>query len=511
MSTEPEPKIDRYNHKVPKTAKGVDPNSSDAEVDRENALLKKAAAKALEDLPDQEKFELCTTIPVPFQEPVVKPYTVEEGDRYVPQGGYLQDLVAATRGQESPTVFWLWSGLWTISTLLHREVAFKWLADEPMWPNLYVVLVAPPGICRKGPPIKKAMRVLKLVADLMPSREMKFRKTTNFTTSKATPEYLSEKMAPQKESFLHRKDGKARIITVNKGSQLSIAATELVTFLGKQQYNTGLIEKLTKFYDADDDDIEGTIGRGETELKDIYATMIGAATPDGLRMSIPPEAFGGGFISRTTLVYQDHRTRSFPRPKVFAGYPRTIDLAKRLAWIAYNARVDRPEEGTYDFTPEAEAWYSHWYEEFWKRADESLRPEEHRMDIILIKVALLIRAQEYRPGFDVGVEHLEAADKLLRFTYNMSRRTVENVSGSPWVETLNFVRKYVKDRRVVTRKVLLQRVSSRGYTADQLNSVIDLLAQENWLEIIVEGHRKEAAGTKALEEYRFCGSEETSE
>ncbi len=485
---------------------------ADLTPEQEEALLKSAAAKALADIPETEKLLLCTTTPEPFVEPVEKPYIPEEGDRYVPLGGYLQDLVAATRGQESPTLFWLWSGLWTISTLLHREAAFKWLPDEPLWPNLYMIIVAPPGICRKGPPIRKAVKVLKVASELLPTRELRFRKKAKFTTSKATPEYLSDKMKPEKEAFLQRQGDHARIVTVNKGSQLAIAATELVTFLGKQQYNTGLIEKLTKFYDADEDDVEGTIGRGETELKDVYATMLGAATPDGLRMSIPPEAFGGGFISRTTLVYQDHRTRSFSRPKVFAGYPTTRLLAERLAWIAYNARSDQPEEGLYDFTPAAAAWYECWYNNFWKKAEDTLRAEEHRMDILLIKVAVLIRAQEYRLGFDVDVQHLEASEKLLKFTYNMSRRTVENVSASPWLEALNFIRKYIKNRGSVSRKSLLQRLSSKGYTADQLNSILDLLSQENTIEILIDDIHQDRPSSRSSEIYRYCGAmEEDSE
>lgn len=480
------------------------------EGDEEEGGKKKAkrppAAKVpVEDLDDDEKLAICTCVPKNFAEPAEKPYASEEGDKLVPQGGFLQDLVACTRGQESPTIFWIWSGLWTIATLMHREAYFKWLPDEPLWPNLYVVLVAPPGICRKGPPIKKAIKMLKKVVDLMPSRELAFRKETSFVTSKTTPEYLSEKLAPQESSFTKREGTKVRMYSVKKGSQAAIAATELVTFLGKQQYNTGLIEKLTKFYDSDDDDAEGTIARGDTPLEDIYVTMLGAATPDGLKMSIPPEAFGGGFMSRTTLVFQDHRTRSFPLPVVFEGYPSTDFLVRALAWIAYNAR------GEYALTEAGARWYSDWYSAFWKKAEDEkgLLAEEHRLDIILLKVAMLIRVQEYRKGFDIDVPHLETASRILRYTYSAGRRGIENVNGAPWLETLNFVRAYIAAKGEVTRKTLLQRVSSRGFTADQLNTVLDYLAQEGAIDILLNHSIREQASKSALEVYRYVGAKET--
>ena len=99
-----------------------------------------------------------------------------------------------------------------------------------------------------------------------------------------------------------------------KGSQAAFVISELSSLLGKQNYNEGLVGKLTDLYDCKDYDDDTTISRGYKAFEDIYVTLLGATTRTALEESIPEAAFGEGFMSRVVLVYQHQRTRAYPEP-----------------------------------------------------------------------------------------------------------------------------------------------------------------------------------------------------
>ena len=70
--------------------------------------------------------------------------------------GGLLELVEDT---EAPRAFWMWGALYTIGATLRRQV---WLpfGIQNIYPNLYVLLVAPPAKARKGGPPKLAKQML---------------------------------------------------------------------------------------------------------------------------------------------------------------------------------------------------------------------------------------------------------------------------------------------------------------------------------------------------------------
>ena len=71
---------------------------------------------------------------------------------------WIKTLGQYVEHTESPRQFWIWAGISTIASALQRKV---WLpfGMETIYPCLYIMLVAHPGECRKGPPIAFSRKI----------------------------------------------------------------------------------------------------------------------------------------------------------------------------------------------------------------------------------------------------------------------------------------------------------------------------------------------------------------
>lgn len=420
--------------------------------------------------------ELLKTTPTAFIEPDgEKPYTEDALDKMLPQPGFITDFINTGRGMESPTLFFAWNALWLLSTVLKREAWLRWYPNK-LFPNLYVLLVAPPALCRKSSSMHIAINLLKNLPKCLSSTVESFRKTSQLITGKTTPEGLLNALAPEERAFLQKSAGDVpeKIIKVNKGSQVALSISELAVFLGKQQYNSGMVTLLTDLFDCKDEDSEISRGHGNKALTDIYVTLFGAITPEGMKMSIPEEAFGGGFMSRVVIAYSDTPTKIYSIPKPMPGYPVWEDLKYKLAWIAEHAK------GEYYLTPEAEAFYDRWYRQ-WKAHLFEVPDNQHkdnRLDSLILRVALLMRVQEYREGTEITEQNITDAKKLLEYTMRSGEHALEDVGATTYGKSYNAIKKYLLKRGSSTRRELSQYMSSRGITAQEITSVIDQLVVE---------------------------------
>lgn len=441
--------------------------------------------------------KLLETPPVPFIEPEGdKPYNVDALDGMLPRPGFVTDFVNTGRGMESPTLFFVWNALWLISTVLKREAWLQWYPNK-LWPNLYVLLVAPPALCRKSSSMHIANRLLSELPSCLPSTVKAYAKTSQVITGKTTPEGLLTSLAPDQKVFMSTTESGSSMITVDKGSQIALNISELAVFLGKQQYNSGLVTLLTDLFDCKDKDSEITRGNGLKPLRDIYVTLFGAITPEGMRTSIPDEAFGGGFMSRVVIAYQDTPTKIYPIPKPMPGYPVWQDLTFRLAWIAEHAK------GEYYLTPEAESYYDRWYRA-WKASLFSVPDNQHkdnRIDSLILRVALLMRVQEYREGNEITLENIQDARKLLEYTSNTGERVLENVGATTYGQSYNTIKRFLLKRGSVSRRELSQYMSSRGIKADEISSVIDQLVVEGVVSITLNGTLMDRSASSGKEQY----------
>lgn len=459
------------------------------EEDMESTFLAKKAADSIQKLLGEP--------PVAFVEPEgQKPYQSDPTDRLVPEETFISDFVNMGRMTETPTIFLIWGALWTLSTALDRRAWLQWF-PKPLWPNLYVLFVAPPGLCKKSMPIDFGVACLQIADTMRPDTIAGFERGYRFLTSKGSPEGLYMMLKPERRTFVDTQSN--MLHQAERTSKVTIAVSELATFLGRQQYNTGLVNLITDLYDCKAQDAEVTRGRGIEPLKDIYVTMAGAITPTGLEQSIPEEALSGGLMSRVVTCYQDTPTKIYSRPTRLHGYPEPKEVAQKLAWIQANC------VGEYVFTPEAEQAFEDWYRR-WKADVISgkvmLREDENRKDTLIRKVAMLLRVAEYTPGNEITVWHFEAAKTILDYTLTRAAPLVGDLGVPDFGRKLKKIYEFFEKRKTATRRQCLNRFS-RQIASPEMTVLLNQLVQEGKIRVTINGKETYTATQNSAEVYTF--------
>ena len=456
--------------------------------------------------------------PLPFDE---KDFDVfwkkEPWDELVPQG-FLSDFVLSTRGIETPTNFCLWSGLFLVSSALKRDSWLKWYPSIFV-PNLFVILVGPPRILAKSTSVNYGEgKILSKFHEMYEDERMRRLKRVNIVR-KSTPEALSLALAPDIEVWFDKTTMMRN--EVDRGSQVCLIVSELAMFLGKQKYNVGLIDRLTHLYDCMEIDGELTITRGPLEFRNVFATLFGATTPDGLANSIPQEAFGSGFMSRLIIINGEVPTRSFPVPRpvykrgmIAVDWPQ--ELQRRLAWLAEKSI------GEFTLAPETMELVSNWYHGFKKNLTRKFNNMDHdtlmrsRYDTHLFKLMVLLRAQSYEHPADHPLVRIiqpgdfYAARALLDQTFRENFRGIEDaVVHNPEEKWGRQVLRILKaNGGEQTKAWLFPRMSPGGCRAPNFRAVLHQLSEEGKVEIIsADGKVQSYATPDGRERYRLTGKE----
>lgn len=440
--------------------------------------------------------------PIPYDESQVQKFwNSEPFDEALPPKGFVTDFVLALRGIESPTSYCAWAALWALSSTLKREVWFKRF-PKPLYPSLYVALVSPPRRCAKSTVIRFAGGLVEAAPLYMKDRRMATMKSPNLLFSKATPESFSMLLEPEVERI--EIDDQGTVDRIERYPQLCMCVSEFTTLLGRQQYNLGLIDRLTDLYDnAISDDV--TLSRGMKIFRDTYVTLIGGTQPDKLQKSLPPEAVGGGFLSRLMLVVEDGGARCFPHPHMVSGAPSEEELARRLAWISENS------QGEYYLSPEAaefyEAWYMKFHDQLLNTVNSRIQDMRCRIDVHLLKLALIIRAQRYELGNQIELMDIQAADRILQATYIPSTEAVDGIGATDDYRYYQIMRRNVIKKQQLTRRQLIRHMSGSRCPVTTVNKLIYQLFQEGLIKIKRRGEFVDSITSNGSELYIWTGGD----
>ena len=338
-----------------------------------------------------------------------------------PTDGIIQDYMYHTLGWETSNLYAFWSAIAGLSSLAGRAVNLR--AGMQLFPNFYIILVGPPGLAKKSTGMNLWEDVEDNMWPYLPEHLSETKKSP-VIRSKATPEFLFTQM--QNRDLEHSPGEMSDAI-------LKIRVSELDNFMSKATYNATLIGKLTDFYDCRKYDTDGVLGRNNgklAEIRNIYATLFGCTTPTALQNSLPEEAFGGGFMSRATIVTQEvedlHRECSFPFFPSDA--PDSRDMGERLAWVVTN------KNGEYTMTPEAFRFYDRWYSQVMKEIKEkALKGDadhrDNRITVQVLKLATLFAYQRYSLERRVTLKDLVLAINIIDYTMKKSTNVLDKVQS----------------------------------------------------------------------------------
>lgn len=296
---------------------------------------------------------------------------------------WIEAYLMYTYSNEAPEEFHLWMALTSIAGVLRRNVHFD-MGYFTVYPNLYTVLVSPPGRCKKSTAMRISREFLRKVDGI------------NFTSDSTSRERLIQDLSAS------LKDDQSPMTAYSSefASLLTTSGMDMVVFL-------------TDIYDSPSEWSHKTKSGGTQKITAPFLNLAGGTTPDWIARSLPLDTVGIGLTSRVLFVYQDTPRKRPPRPKLT---PEQIKLGEMLT---YDLRLISALQGEFQLTTEAEPAFDSWYEARLDNpntlGDTRLNGYFERKPIHVLKVAMLISASQ-RDDLLITVQDLELAWGLLERT-----------------------------------------------------------------------------------------------
>lgn len=306
---------------------------------------------------------------------------------------FINEYMRYTENIEAPSSFNLWTSISTLASVLQRKV---WVSFEQFgvtfYPSLYVVLTAPPGVCRKGTVIRVSEDLLHNVDGI------------HILANDITREKMLRDMA-KNMTRTELQDGK-----VYNHASSTCVAEEFSTLLGIK--DIPMLATLTALWNCDPLYRYHTKTQGNDTLSNVALNVLAGTTPDWIASSLPQEALGGGFTSRIVFVCEKDSDKVASLTDEMPPLDRELGaaLASDLQHIFNTLR------GPMSWTKDAGKWYSLWYRAF-RAGDQTVGDHrfQHyfaRKPTMLWKVAICISAGE-SDEMVIEQQHLEAAEAIL--------------------------------------------------------------------------------------------------
>lgn len=378
---------------------------------------------------------------------------------------WITEYLRFTKGQESPTTFHLWVAISVIASALERSV-FLDRAYYTLYPNLYVVLVADSEVCMKTTAADIGM-------DLLISKQIENRPCV--FAQKITPEALV--------SALCNECAVDEAGVVFKNAAAVIYAEELSVFLGKEAYASGMVSILTSLYGCRDVWEYETIGRGKDIAYNTCINLLGASTPEWLRMSIPVDAVGGGFTSRIIFVYQDATDREFAHPE------KGSEEAEMEKNLLHDLSLIRRLRGEFKFTPEAKDMYTKWYRGYRQAQMDGKTVTVRKKDLIL-KIGMVMSAAE-GDTLLITEENLSKATRVLDENEKFLPEAMRILSSTPIGVEANKVATIIRKHPKGIMHDELMRATMYSLDKTKLTEIIGTLASAKVITVHLIGDNNE--------------------
>lgn len=295
---------------------------------------------------------------------------------------WLSTYIDYTKEQESPDLFHLWVGISVIAATLGRNV-FLDRGYYTLFPNMYIVLIAPSGKCRKTTAGDIGMNIFSDAGG-------------SVIRDKVTPRALTQYLADQIEI----KDKVAY-----GDSRGYIYASEFSEFLSQDASQSGLIKLITGIYGCPEKWEYRTATQGRDFLYNVCVNILGCSVPDWMMT----DAMVGGLAARMIFAAQLDTPRRRATPKVTEKMKKQreglVEMLKKLAQVKMELQL----------SPQAEKFYEEWYEDKEGALDERFASFVEREHDHMLKIAMVVSASRgdmFRSNI-ISQEHLNDAIVIL--------------------------------------------------------------------------------------------------
>jgi len=316
---------------------------------------------------------------------------------------WLEHYMALTENTESPPNYHLWSGITAISSALQRKCFCNWGSRGYVYPNLYIVLVGPPG-GRKGTAMRVAKNMISELKLFLGSDSLGSVQALYNEITKAEANYLTAKGVTQ----IHR--------------SLSIWSEEFQVFISER--NPDLISAVTDLFDCPDSWHYTALKSGIKDLSNCFITIIGAITPSLLQNKLSSDAVGGGLISRIIFVVGHGRYKAIAFPML------TKEEEEQEKKLAQDIQNIANMKGPFKFHSNFYEVYSNWYEADSRSgvSSEQFVGYNARRSLHLNKLCMIFSASESNEMI-ITKEHFERSLAVLEYTEAQMAKAFHGFGG----------------------------------------------------------------------------------
>jgi hypothetical protein len=332
-----------------------------------------------------------------------------------------------------------WTGVAMLGGAVRRRVwfdqgTFRW------YPNFFIVFVAPPGVVKKTTTINIGFDLLRHVPKV------------KFAPDSVTWQRLYKFLSECEESMTYELNG--RIIKDSMSAATAFIG-ELETFfrLGDDGFNGAMIS----MYDGRIEGMplqHGTVGSMNASIVNPWLNLLGATTPNWIKMNVPESLIGGGLFSRIIFVCANAPRARIAYPKYFKG---TVNPQLRDALI-HDLCLISTMYGELVPTLELQEWGQKWYEEQDRLRDLHIASSRYdgyysRKQSHVHKLAMMLHIAR-SSAMTLELEDVQKAIEMIRVAELSLQNVYESVSVVPETRHANELVSYVRAHKRITTQHL---------------------------------------------------------
>lgn len=381
---------------------------------------------------------------------------------------FLEAYLDCTKNLESTEKMNTWTALSIVGAAMGRKV---WLPEEhfTLFPNLYTIIVADPGIFRKSTTTNIGIDMLREIPGV------------NIPANSLTDASLVDNLSRYGDKFIYNG-------SEIKHSSALFYASELPVLL-KNPYGN-IAELLTDFYDCTPYNSnvpwrKETKGGGEVKIHGPCASLIGCATPSSLKECIPVSQMEAGLASRIIFVIET----GFPvNLCARTNYNAATELMKQK--LIEDLTMINDMAGPMVFTSDADEYFTLWYKEHKtalkeREGDRRFAGYFGRKDTHVKKVSAILSACEGNSRV-ITIRHVAAAvmalDGLEKEMLSVFAGHGRNINADVLIQMLD----YTKAKKQVTEGTLHGKFF-RQLNFTELKSAIEHLVAMRQIQLVSDG------------------------
>lgn len=352
---------------------------------------------------------------------------------------WLQGYAEYTAESESPDSFHLWTGLSVLASAVRRNI---WVNQGlyMLFPNMYVILVGPPGKVAKSTTIRLGRTLLLGVEDII------------FGPDSLTREELIRVIA--------KSGGEG------KQSAVTLHSTELSSLI--EPSGITMIQFLTDIYDGDYKWRYSTKGKGRDVIHNPILNILAGTTPSWVAEGMPADVVGHGFTARVIFIYED-------QPRFLNPYPKEPDPRLIKTLMEDLIQISKLQ-GPMIFTDDARELYAEYYMKLGATEPTDYRIEgfHWRKKIHLLKVATLLSVAE-RDDLRITPTEIETAWDLLASIEDNMYKTFSAVGKYEHATDLERILEQIKRSKNGMHVQEIYRRNRSVGNVDELGKILQML------------------------------------